>query len=65
VSVIPNMIRFVALMTIIMGVIVKADGFYEKGSRVEELTDSNFKSKVLDSDEIWVVEFYAPWCGHC
>ncbi|XP_049861730.1 protein disulfide-isomerase A6 homolog [Schistocerca gregaria] len=32
---------------------------------VIELTDSNFKSKVLDSEDIWLVEFYAPWCGHC
>lgn len=29
------------------------------------LTDSNFDSKVLDSDDIWLVNFYAPWCPHC
>jgi protein disulfide-isomerase A6 len=32
---------------------------------VIELTDANFQKKVLDSDEPWLVEFYAPWCGHC
>lgn len=38
--------------------------FYS-GSNVVELTPSNFESKVIDSDELWLVEFYAPWCGHC
>lgn len=34
-------------------------------SEVIELTDSNFKDKVLNSEDMWLVEFYAPWCGHC
>lgn len=29
------------------------------------LTQSNFDSLVLGSKDIWIVEFYAPWCGHC
>ena len=29
------------------------------------LTDSNFDELVMQSDDIWIVEFYAPWCGHC
>ena len=44
---------------------VMADDFYGKGSRVETLTDANFQEKVINSDEMWIVEFYAPWCGHC
>ena len=32
---------------------------------VIQLTDSNFESLVLDSDDTWLVEFFAPWCGHC
>ena len=32
---------------------------------VVELTDDNFDKKVLGSNEVWLVEFFAPWCGHC
>ena len=39
-------------------------GFYA-GSDVIDLTDSNFHSMVTKSDDMWFVEFYAPWCGHC
>ncbi|CAG2107549.1 unnamed protein product [Medioppia subpectinata] len=38
---------------------------YDKKSEVIELTPTNFESKVTDSDDIWIVEFFAPWCGHC
>uniref|UniRef100_K3X2P9 Thioredoxin domain-containing protein n=1 Tax=Globisporangium ultimum (strain ATCC 200006 / CBS 805.95 / DAOM BR144) TaxID=431595 RepID=K3X2P9_GLOUD len=29
------------------------------------LTDKNFEKEVLNSGDYWLVEFYAPWCGHC
>jgi protein disulfide-isomerase A6 len=37
----------------------------EWGGSVVVLTESNFDAKVLDSDDIWLVNFYAPWCPHC
>jgi len=35
------------------------------GSAVIQLTEANFDEKVMNSDEAWLVEFFAPWCGHC
>lgn len=34
-------------------------------SSVIKLTDDTFDEMVLNSGEVWLVEFYAPWCGHC
>ncbi|KAL6074441.1 Protein disulfide-isomerase A6 [Balamuthia mandrillaris] len=35
------------------------------GSDVLVLTNRNFMNNILSSDGAWMVEFYAPWCGHC
>ena len=35
------------------------------GRNVVTLTDDNFDELVMNSDDLWMVEFYAPWCGHC
>jgi protein disulfide-isomerase-like protein len=32
---------------------------------VIELTESNFKKLVLQSEDMWLVEFFVPWCDHC
>lgn len=42
-----------------------AQSLYSSNSKVVALTPQNFNSLVLNSDDIWLVEFYAPWCGHC
>ncbi|KAL3624665.1 Protein disulfide-isomerase 2-3 [Castilleja foliolosa] len=38
---------------------------YGSSSPVLQLNANNFKSKVLNSKGVVLVEFFAPWCGHC
>ncbi|GAY55170.1 hypothetical protein CUMW_162310 [Citrus unshiu] len=42
-----------------------SDALYGSSSPVVQLTPNNFKSKVLNANGVVLVEFYAPWCGHC
>ncbi|CAH0592199.1 unnamed protein product [Chrysodeixis includens] len=50
---------------ILLCVAGSATAFYDSYSDVVELTPSNFDRLVTNGDEVWLVEFYAPWCGHC
>ena len=50
---------FLALATL------EVRALYNKNSGVVDLNSNNFDNRVKDSDGVWVVEFYAPWCGHC
>jgi len=45
--------------------VVGASALYPSSSDVIDLTESNFDKLVTKSDDLWVIEFYAPWCGHC
>jgi protein disulfide-isomerase A6 len=43
----------------------KQDNKYFTDKDVIVLEDSNFESVVMSSKDMWLIEFYAPWCGHC
>ena len=30
-----------------------------------ELVDGNITSTIYNSPQLWIVQFYAHWCGHC
>lgn len=50
---------------VLISIVTFTQAHDEWGGKVVPLTDSNFERTVLESDEVWLVCFYAPWCGHC
>lgn len=48
-----------------LSLIAFSNTLYNSNSAVVILTESNFTEKVINSNELWLVEFFAPWCGHC
>lgn len=56
-------ISFIGLLLIIS--LSSVFSMYGGKSDVITLTTSNFNKDVVNSADIWLVEFYAPWCGHC
>lgn len=38
---------------------------YDMDGDVYVLESFNFDKLVSESKDPWLVEFYAPWCGHC
>lgn len=39
--------------------------FQNLPSVVTQLNRQAFLDNVLDSEDAWIIDFYAPWCGHC
>jgi len=52
------------LLSLSLGLVEGGEGLYSSGD-VVTLTSTNFDRLVKNGDEVWIVEFYAPWCGHC
>ncbi|KAF8927696.1 hypothetical protein BGZ58_010220 [Dissophora ornata] len=40
-------------------------GLYSTKDHVVDVNTKNFQAEVMDSNHLVMLEFYAPWCGHC
>ena len=38
---------------------------FDNDTKVVQLDQDNFEKEVLKSKDLWLILFYAPWCGHC
>jgi len=45
--------------------LLAADSLFSHDSDVMQLSASNFNTVIYDSSQVWLVNFYIPWCGHC
>lgn len=40
-------------------------GLFQNSFHVVSLTEKTFREAMNKTDEVWLVDFYAPWCPHC
>lgn len=55
----------IAITTLLAAVARADDSEPGAGKDVVTLTQDNFDDEVLKTKDLFLVEFYAPWCGHC
>ena len=47
------------------GSILSYKGLYTEDDDLLVLDNDNFNRTVYGSSNVWIIEFYSSWCGHC
>ena len=53
------------LLALVAAAVAAEQPHYVEGEDVEIITNENFEALVDNSTDVWLLEYYAPWCGHC
>ncbi|KAF1969905.1 protein disulfide-isomerase MPD1 precursor [Bimuria novae-zelandiae CBS 107.79] len=61
------MVRSTAIAAAVAALALQTDaaGLYPKSSKVVQVDSTNYDRLIAKSNYTSIVEFYAPWCGHC
>ncbi|KAL9103225.1 MAG: hypothetical protein Q9163_001712 [Psora crenata] len=54
-----------ALAVLLLTATANGDGIYTKSSPVLQVDGKSYNKLITKSNQVSIVEFYAPWCGHC
>ena len=58
--------RQTVVVVAVLGIFLRGSAaLYSKSGPVKVVTKKTFASEIVESDLPSVVEFFAPWCGHC